>query len=37
MFIKNFQGTYERASTVEALKTIKQKPDESLGVREIFL
>jgi hypothetical protein len=30
MFISNFQGTYERPSTVEILKTIKQKHDESL-------
>jgi hypothetical protein len=30
MFIENFQGTYERPSTVETLKTIKQKHDESL-------
>jgi hypothetical protein len=30
MFIRNFQGTYERPSTVETLKTIKQKHDESL-------
>jgi hypothetical protein len=30
MFIGNFQGTYERPSTVETLKTIKQKDDESL-------
>jgi hypothetical protein len=30
MFIKNFQGTYERPSTVETLKTIKQKQYESL-------
>jgi hypothetical protein len=30
MFIGNFQGTYERPSTAEALKTIKQKHDESL-------
>jgi hypothetical protein len=30
IFIKNFQGTYERPSTVETLKTIKQKYDESL-------
>jgi hypothetical protein len=30
MFIKNFQGTYKRPSTVETLKTIKQKHDESL-------
>jgi hypothetical protein len=29
MFIRNFQGTYERPSTVETLKTIKQKHDES--------
>jgi ribonuclease D len=30
MFIGNFQGTYERPSTDETLKTIKQKHDESL-------
>jgi hypothetical protein len=30
MFIRNFQGTYERSSTAETLKTIKQKYDESL-------
>jgi hypothetical protein len=30
MFIENFQGTYERPSTAETLKTIKQKHDESL-------
>jgi hypothetical protein len=30
MFIGNFQGIYERPSTVETLKTIKQKHDESL-------
>jgi hypothetical protein len=30
MFIGNLQGTYERPSIVETLKTIKQKPDESL-------
>jgi hypothetical protein len=30
MFIGNFQGTYEHPSTVETLKTIKQKHDESL-------
>jgi hypothetical protein len=30
MFIRNFQGTYERLSTAETLKTIKQKHDESL-------
>jgi hypothetical protein len=30
MFIGNFQGTYERPSTVETLNTIKQKHDESL-------
>jgi hypothetical protein len=30
MFIGNFQGTYERPSTTETLKTIKQKYDESL-------
>jgi hypothetical protein len=31
MFIGNFQGTYEHPSTIETLKTIKQKHDESLG------
>jgi hypothetical protein len=30
MFIGNFQGTCERPSTAETLKTIKQKHDESL-------
>jgi hypothetical protein len=30
MFIGNFQDTYERLSTAEALKTIRQKHDESL-------
>jgi hypothetical protein len=30
MFIRNFQGTYKRPSTVKTLKTIKQKHDESL-------
>jgi hypothetical protein len=30
MFIRNFQGTYERPSTIETLNTIKQKHDESL-------
>jgi hypothetical protein len=30
MFIRNFQGTYERLSTAETLKTIRQKHDESL-------
>jgi hypothetical protein len=30
MFIRNFQGTYERLSTVETMKTIRQKHDESL-------
>jgi hypothetical protein len=30
MFIENFQGTYEHLSTIETLKTIKQKYDESL-------
>jgi hypothetical protein len=30
MFIENFQGTYERTSITETLKTIKQKHDESL-------
>jgi hypothetical protein len=29
-FIENFQGTYERPSFAETLKTIKQKHDESL-------
>jgi hypothetical protein len=29
MFIRNFQGIYERLSTAETLKTIKQKHDES--------
>jgi hypothetical protein len=29
MFIRNFQGTYERPSTAETLKTIKQKHNES--------
>jgi hypothetical protein len=29
MFIRNFQGTYERPSTAETLKTIKQKHAES--------
>jgi hypothetical protein len=29
MFIRNFQGTYERPSMAETLKTIKQKHDES--------
>jgi hypothetical protein len=28
MFIENFQDTYERTSTVETLKTIKQKHDK---------
>jgi hypothetical protein len=27
MFIRNFQGTYERPSTAETLRTIKQKHD----------
>jgi hypothetical protein len=27
---RNFQGTYDRPSTTETLKTIKQKHDESL-------
>jgi hypothetical protein len=31
-FIRNFQGTYERPSTVETLKTIRKKHDESLQV-----
>jgi hypothetical protein len=30
IFIRNFQGTYERPSTVETLKTIRQKHVESL-------
>jgi hypothetical protein len=30
MFIKNFQGMYERPSTAVTLKTIKQRHDESL-------
>jgi hypothetical protein len=30
MFIGNFQGTYERPSTIETLKTVKQMHDESL-------
>jgi hypothetical protein len=30
MFIGNFQGTYECSSTIETLKTIRQKHDESL-------
>jgi hypothetical protein len=30
IFIRKFQGTYERPSTAETLKTIKQKHDESL-------
>jgi hypothetical protein len=30
MFIGNFQGTFEHPSTIETLKTIKQKHDESL-------
>jgi hypothetical protein len=30
MFIENFQDTYERPSTPETLKTIRQKYDESL-------
>jgi hypothetical protein len=30
MFIENFQGTYERSSTADTLKTIRQKHDESL-------
>jgi hypothetical protein len=30
MFIGNFQGMYERLSTVETLNTIRQKHDESL-------
>jgi hypothetical protein len=30
MFIDNFQGTYERPSTTETLRTNKKKHDESL-------
>jgi hypothetical protein len=30
MFIGNFQSMYERPSTAETLKTIRQKHDESL-------
>jgi hypothetical protein len=30
IFIENFQGTYERPSIAETLKTIRQKHDESL-------
>jgi hypothetical protein len=30
MFIENFQGTYECPSTVETLKTIRQKHDENV-------
>jgi hypothetical protein len=30
IFIGNFQGTYERPSTIETLKTIRQKHAESL-------
>jgi hypothetical protein len=30
MFIENFQGTYEHPSTIETLKIIKHKHDESL-------
>jgi hypothetical protein len=30
MFIRNFQDTYERPSTAETLKTIRQKHDECL-------
>jgi hypothetical protein len=30
MFIGNFQGTYQRPSIAETLKTIKQKHDKSL-------
>jgi hypothetical protein len=30
IFIGNFEGTYERPSTAETLKTIKQKHDERL-------
>jgi hypothetical protein len=32
MFIGNLQGTYERPSTTETMKTIRQKHDESLWV-----
>jgi hypothetical protein len=32
MFIGNLQGTYERPSTAETMKTIRQKHDESLWV-----
>jgi hypothetical protein len=30
MFIRNFQGTHEHPSTIETLKTIRQKYDESI-------
>jgi hypothetical protein len=30
MFIRNFQSMYEHPSTIETLKTIKQKPYENL-------
>jgi hypothetical protein len=30
IFIRNFQGTYERPSIARTLKTIKQKHDDSL-------
>jgi hypothetical protein len=30
LFIRNFQGTYERPSIAETLKIIRQKHDESL-------
>jgi hypothetical protein len=30
MFFENFQSMYERPSTVETLKTIREKHDESL-------
>jgi hypothetical protein len=30
MFIRNFQGMYERPSTAKTLKTIRQKHDESV-------
>jgi hypothetical protein len=37
MFIDNFHGMYERPSTIETLKTIRQKHEESLGLRKMFL
>jgi hypothetical protein len=30
MFIRNFRGTFERRSTADTLKTIKQKHEESI-------